>query len=117
MLMCFTSHIDYPIAVILITLHAVNICLIYIYSCTYTHIFLQVSWSPFNETILASGSADRRVHIWDVSRVGEEQDSEDAEDGAPEVSEPQSGQYVGIYTSSVPSWSTDMTYSPRMTIR
>lgn len=33
----------------------------------------QVQWSPFNETILASCSVDRRLNIWDVSRIGEEQ--------------------------------------------
>ena len=45
----------------------------------------QVSWSPFNETILASASLDRRVNIWDISRIGAEQDPEDAEDGPPEL--------------------------------
>lgn len=45
----------------------------------------QVSWSPQNETIFGSCAADRRMHIWDVSKIGEEQTPEDAEDGPPEL--------------------------------
>jgi len=45
----------------------------------------QVQWAPFNATILGSCGADRRVHIWDISRIGEEQSAEDAEDGPPEL--------------------------------
>ena len=45
----------------------------------------QVQWAPFNETILGSCGADRRVHVWDISRIGEEQSAEDAEDGPPEL--------------------------------
>lgn len=45
----------------------------------------QLNWAPFNETILGSCGADRRVHVWDVSRIGEEQSAEDAEDGPPEL--------------------------------
>ena len=30
----------------------------------------QVAWNPFNETILASGGSDRRLMIWDLSRIG-----------------------------------------------
>mmetsp|Transcript_31021 Transcript_31021/g.74948 ORF Transcript_31021/g.74948 Transcript_31021/m.74948 type:complete len:480 (-) Transcript_31021:101-1540(-) len=45
----------------------------------------QVEWAPFNESILASCSADRRVAIWDLSRTGQEQSEEDAEDGPPEL--------------------------------
>jgi histone-binding protein RBBP4 len=30
----------------------------------------QVQWSPFNETILASCGADRRLMVWDLSRIG-----------------------------------------------
>jgi histone-binding protein RBBP4 len=44
-----------------------------------------VQWSPHNESILGSCSADRRVGIWDLSRIGAEQSPEDAEDGAPEL--------------------------------
>ncbi len=46
---------------------------------------LQLAWSPHNETILASSSGDRRLHVWDLSRIGEEQSPEDAEDGPPEL--------------------------------
>ena len=45
----------------------------------------QVQWAPFNETILASSSGDRRLHVWDLSRIGEPQSVEDAEDGPPEL--------------------------------
>ena len=45
----------------------------------------QVQWSPHNETILASSGTDRRLHVWDLSKIGEEQTPEDAEDGPPEL--------------------------------
>ena len=45
----------------------------------------KVEWSPHNESILASCSEDRRVGIWDLSRIGMEQSPEDAEDGPPEL--------------------------------
>ena len=45
----------------------------------------QLNWAPFNETILGSCGADRRVHVWDISRIGEEQSAEDKEDGPPEL--------------------------------
>ena len=44
-----------------------------------------IHWSPFNESILASCSADRRIALWDLSRIGAEQTPEDAEDGPPEL--------------------------------
>ncbi len=37
------------------------------------HPAAQVGWSPHNETILASSGADRRLMVWDLSRIGEEQ--------------------------------------------
>jgi histone-binding protein RBBP4 len=44
-----------------------------------------LEWAPHNESILGSCSADRRVAIWDLSRIGAEQSEEDAEDGPPEL--------------------------------
>lgn len=35
--------------------------------------WLQVSWSPTAETVLASGGDDRRLFLWDLSRIGDEQ--------------------------------------------
>jgi histone-binding protein RBBP4 len=46
---------------------------------------VQVQWSPHNETVFASASVDRRINVWDLSRIGEEQTPEDAEDGPPEL--------------------------------
>ena len=44
-----------------------------------------VVWAPFNESVFASSSADRRVFVWDCSRIGQEQSEEDAEDGPAEL--------------------------------
>jgi len=34
---------------------------------------VQIGWSPKNETVLASCGADRRVMVWDLSKIGDEQ--------------------------------------------
>jgi len=52
---------------------------------SHTDQVLQVQWSPFHETIIASTSADRRVNVWDISRIGEELNEEDRDDGPPEL--------------------------------
>ncbi|XP_056139737.1 histone-binding protein RBBP4-like [Lampris incognitus] len=44
-----------------------------------------VQWSPHNETILASNGTLRQLNVWDLSKIGEEQSPEDAEDGPPEL--------------------------------
>lgn len=44
-----------------------------------------LSWHPHEESVLASSSADRRIIFWGLSRIGEEQTPEDAEDGPPEL--------------------------------
>ncbi|XP_022219268.1 chromatin assembly factor 1 p55 subunit-like [Drosophila obscura] len=45
----------------------------------------QIQWSPENETIIASASSDRRLNVWDLSKIGDEQCPDDAEDGPPEL--------------------------------
>lgn len=45
----------------------------------------QVEWSPHDEPILASAGTDRKIVIWDLRHIGEEQTPEDAEDGPPEI--------------------------------
>ncbi len=52
---------------------------------SHTDEIFQVQWSPHHEAILASSGTDRRLHVWDVSKIGEEQSAEDAEDGPPEL--------------------------------
>ena len=44
-----------------------------------------LAWNPAKDAILGSAGYDRRILIWDLSRVGEEQTQEDAEDGPPEL--------------------------------
>lgn len=52
---------------------------------SHTDSVTNVQWSPTNESILSSCGADRRVMVWDLSRIGDEQNPEDAEDGPPEL--------------------------------
>lgn len=63
----------------------------------------QLSWAPFDESVLASSSEDRRVYVWDTSRIGLEQDAEDAEDGPPELLFIHGGHTAKVFDFS---WST-----------
>lgn len=45
----------------------------------------QIGWSPQNEAILASCGSDRRLMVWDLSRIGDEQNPEDADEAPPEL--------------------------------
>ncbi|KAF2324360.1 hypothetical protein GH714_012852 [Hevea brasiliensis] len=54
------------------------------FDCHKEEVF-QVGWNPKNETILASCCLGRRLIVWDLSRIDEEQTPEDAEDGPPEL--------------------------------
>ncbi|KAM7470405.1 hypothetical protein LguiA_008588 [Lonicera macranthoides] len=54
------------------------------FDCHKEEVF-QVGWNPKNETILASCCLGRRLMVWDLSRIDEEQTPEDAEDGPPEL--------------------------------
>ena len=38
---------------------------------------VRVEWSPFNVGVFASSSSDRRVIVWDISKMGEEIKQED----------------------------------------
>ncbi|PHJ16545.1 wd-40 repeat [Cystoisospora suis] len=44
-----------------------------------------LKWSPHQKTVIASGSTDRLIRIYDLSLVGSEQESDEAEDGPPEL--------------------------------
>lgn len=45
----------------------------------------QVAWSRHSETILASSAMDKRVLVWDLSLIGDEQSADEANDGPPEL--------------------------------
>lgn len=47
-----------------------------------------LEWCPVNESVLASGSDDKKIYIWDQSLFGLEQARQDYEDGPPELQFP-----------------------------
>ncbi|CAH6720240.1 histone acetyltransferase type B subunit 2 [[Candida] jaroonii] len=62
-----------------------------------------LEFSPTKDGIVASGSQDRRLMIWDLSKIGEEQVQEDAEDGCPELFMMHAGHTGGV---------TDLSWCP-----
>ena len=44
-----------------------------------------VKFSKMQSNLLASSSHDRRVMIWDLSKIGKDQTEEEAKDGPPEL--------------------------------
>jgi histone-binding protein RBBP4 len=56
-------------------------------------------WNPNFESVFASFSSDRRVNVWDTSRIGRQQSAVDAEDGPVEL-------LVNKYINIVYSWWT-----------
>ncbi|KAF9469613.1 WD40 repeat-like protein [Collybia nuda] len=52
---------------------------------SHTDEVLHLAWSPHSPTIFASASSDRRINVWDLSLIGQEQTPDDQEDGPPEL--------------------------------
>lgn len=46
---------------------------------------LQLAWSPHHDAVLATASSDRRILVWDLSKIDAPQLPEEAEDGPPEL--------------------------------
>ncbi|XP_026191357.1 probable histone-binding protein lin-53 [Cyclospora cayetanensis] len=46
---------------------------------------MSLKWHPTNKAVLAAGTTDRFVRIFDCSLIGAEQSPEEAEEGAPEI--------------------------------
>ncbi|KAF2753943.1 WD40 repeat-like protein [Pseudovirgaria hyperparasitica] len=44
-----------------------------------------LEWHPDNDAVIASSGYDRRLLFWDISKIGEEQTPDEAEDGPPEL--------------------------------
>lgn len=52
---------------------------------SHTDEVFQVEWDPNHETVLASSGGDRRLMVWDLNRIGDEQLEGEAEDGPSEL--------------------------------
>jgi histone-binding protein RBBP4 len=46
---------------------------------------IRVEWNPHCNSMFASASYDRRVCIWDISKIGSEQELQDSADAPPEM--------------------------------
>ena len=68
------QHAASPYSALQVTLHDLRMIKkdLHVFEHHNEEVF-QIGWSPKNETILASCGADRRLMIWDLSRIGDEQ--------------------------------------------
>ena len=72
---------------------------------------IKVEWEPNNSTVFASSSSDRRIRVWDISKIGMEQKSEDAQDGPPELLVKEKSKFIyvqfihGGHRAKVPDFS------------
>lgn len=46
---------------------------------------IQLAWSPHHDAVLATASNDRRIFVWDLARIADDQSAKEAEDGPPEL--------------------------------
>jgi len=46
---------------------------------------LKVEWEPNNLPIFASCSKDRKIRVWDISKIGQQVKAENPIEGAPEL--------------------------------
>ena len=67
-----------------------------------------VESSPFHETVFLSTSADRRVHVWDMARVGCDQEVEQADDAPPELLFIHGGHIAPVWSAS---WSPNIPWT------
>ena len=51
----------------------------------HTEEVVKVEWAPFNVAFFASASGDRRVILWDITKIGQELKGDDAMDGPAEM--------------------------------
>lgn len=51
----------------------------------HTDDILRAEWSPFNVSVFGTCSADRKIIIWDINKIGEEVKQVDFQDGPPEI--------------------------------
>ncbi|ORX92984.1 WD40-repeat-containing domain protein [Clohesyomyces aquaticus] len=51
----------------------------------HTDAVIGIEFHPQDTAIFASSSYDRRINLWDMSKIGDEQTPEEAEDGPPEL--------------------------------
>lgn len=51
----------------------------------HTEDVMTVRWNTKIESVFASGSLDRKILLWDLSKIGSPQSVADAEDGPPEL--------------------------------